>query len=419
MSDERDELGSEQERRCGDSKMTPDSSLHRSSLIVSLPSSRYPYSVNRPYDIGFLGGGQLARMSIMAAQRMGLRCLSLDPTPDGPAAQIAPSIEGALNDPEMIAKVVAQCDAVTLENEFIRAEAIRVGCQIAEVGEEVVMPGLHALHTIQDKLRQRQALHRHGVPSPTAVPLEEDGKAAIETIGFPMVLKARFGGYDGKGTRYAKSLAELESFRDLWSAGGWMAESFVPFKRELAVMVFIGKNDRGCFPTMETIQTNHVCDLVFPSGTDASAVALAAVEAMGGMGLYGVELFELEDGSVQVNEIAPRPHNTGHYTLDWGGVSQFDQHVRLVLGLPLGEPHGAPTCMANLLGQEGAPNYRLGLAAALSDPAVRVHWYGKAEQKPGRKMGHLNVVGVSDLVERAKAARDRFYNPDPGIIIHA
>src|SRR5262249_13449160 len=150
-----------------------------------------------------------------------------------------------------------------------------------------------------------------GVPSPRAVAVDGDATAAIEQIGFPMVLKARFGGYDGRGTRYARTLEELQSHAHLWQPGGWMAELFVPFKRELAAMVFIDRNgNAGCFPTMETIQTNHVCDLVFPSGADASAVAIAAVRAVNGHGLFGVEMFELEDRSVQINELAPRPHNT-------------------------------------------------------------------------------------------------------------
>jgi len=222
------------------------------------------------------------------------------------------------------------------------------------------------------------------------------------------VLKARFGGYDGKGTRYARTTEEFESHRALWSQGGWMAESFVPFVRELAVMVFRSEKGTGFFPTMETIQVNHVCDLVFPSGVDASAVALSAVEAVGGRGLFGVELFELTDGSFQINEVAPRPHNTGHYTLDWGGVSQFEQHVRLALHLPTIEPEGGECTMANILGIEESGNFLTGLSAAVHEvPEARVHWYGKAESRPGRKMGHLNVAGA-DSRAKAVAAREAF-----------
>lgn len=362
------------------------------------------------YDIGFLGGGQLARMSIQAAQRMGLRCLSLDPGADTPASQIADAIRGDLNDAKAIAQILTQCDRVTLENEFIPADDIRRALKISSREEDCLIPGLHALATIQDKLHQREALSKAGVPSPLAVPIHEHPELAKEAIGFPMVLKARFGGYDGKGTRYAKTEEELNAHHPLWSAGGWLAESFVPFKRELAAMVYISQDGQaGCFPTMETVQTNHVCDLVFPSGTDASDTAIAAVKAVGGVGLFGVEMFELQDGSIQINELAPRPHNTGHYTLDWGGVSQFEQHVRLVMGLQVQEARGQDACMANLLGQPHAHDHRKATRAALEAvPEAHVHWYGKAESRPGRKMGHINVVG-GDCIEKAKAAREAFY----------
>lgn len=368
------------------------------------------------YDLGFLGGGQLARMSIQAAQRMGLKCLSLDPGKDTPASQIADAIQGRLDDPEKIAEVLRRCQHVTLENEFIPAVAIQEAFKIAGVKPDKLVPNVETLAAIQDKLLQRQALRQAGVPSPKAAALTEKGEEALEIIGFPMVLKARFGGYDGKGTRYARTIDEFERLHSEWGPGGWLAEEFVPFKRELAVMVFISEWGAGTFPTMETVQENHVCDLVYPAHFDASGIAMAAIEALGGNGLFGVELFQLENGECLVNEIAPRPHNTGHYTLDWGAASQFEQHVRTVMGFPNAstEDH-LPVCMANLLGVEGAFNLHQSLNRALEDPQVRVHWYGKAEMKPGRKMGHINVVGHTgqenqELIERALKARDRFWN---------
>jgi 5-(carboxyamino)imidazole ribonucleotide synthase len=371
------------------------------------------------FDLGFLGGGQLARMSIQAAQRMGLRCLSLDPGGNTPASQIAEAVHGALDDPAKIAEVLTRCDRVTLENEFIPADAIREAVRLSGRSEDVIVPGIGALATIQDKLLQRQALLVAGVPSPRAVPMDGGGRRAAEEIGFPMVLKARFGGYDGKGTRYARTPEELERHRPLWEAGGWLAEEFVPFRRELAVMVAVGRGQELALETVETIQTNHVCDFTFPSrlgefgDADASATAIAAVRAVGGQGLFGVELFETADNRLLINELAPRPHNTGHYTLDWGAPSQFDIHVRLVMGLPLEASPGGPTYMANLLGQVGATDYRRGLRAALeADAAVRVHWYGKAESKPGRKMGHLNLAAgeaASATLPRLREIREAFY----------
>ncbi|MDI9638906.1 ATP-grasp domain-containing protein [Kamptonema cortianum] len=360
------------------------------------------------FDIGFLGGGQLARMSIMAAQRMGLKCLSLDSSKGTPAGEIAPAIVGKLDDERAVEQVLRRCNKVTLENEFIPADVIRDALRASGRGEGCVLPGPDCLETIQDKLTQRRAYESAKVPSPKAVPIDQ----AKAKIGFPMVLKSRFGGYDGKGTRYARTEAEFEEHRDLWSKGGWMAEEFVPFQRELAVMVFRpapgSPGVAGCFPTMETVQKNHVCDLVFPADVDASQIALDAVKAVRGYGLFGVELFETESGEFLVNEIAPRPHNTGHYTLDWGGVSQFEQHVRLVMGMPPLPPVGQPTCMANLLGQEPSGDWTQAMMSAIEKiPETRFHWYGKLEARAGRKMGHINVVG-NDCVRLAQASRDEF-----------
>jgi 5-(carboxyamino)imidazole ribonucleotide synthase len=223
-----------------------------------------------------------------------------------------------------------------------------------------------------------------------------------------MILKARFGGYDGKGTRWARTPEEFDALRNEWEPGGWLAEELVPFRRELAVMVARSANETRCFPTMETVQVNHVCDLVFPADADASEAAIAAVEAVEGFGLFGVELFELPDGSFQINEIAPRPHNTGHYTLDWGGPSQFEVHVRLAMGLPLPELTGSEAAMANLLAP-GPADWRAGLRAALAaEPSAHVHWYGKAELKPGRKVGHINASGPG-CRERVVRAREAFW----------
>ncbi|MBL8086634.1 MAG: ATP-grasp domain-containing protein [Chthonomonas sp.] len=361
------------------------------------------------FDLGFLGGGQLARMSIMAAQRMGLSCVSIDPADPSPAGMVAPGAVAKLNDPEALAGMIANCSRVTLENEFIPAGAIAEALQLCHREPEILTPGLETLAIIQDKLKQREALHKAGVPSPHAVAVQLDGTNAISKIGFPMVLKARFGGYDGRGTRMVENAREFADQASEIDDGNWLAEEFVPFKRELAVMVYRSHREFGCFPTVETSQKNFVCDVVFPAETDASEIAKAAVEAIDGYGLFGVEIFETADGKLSVNEIAPRPHNTGHYTLDWGGPSQFEFHVRLSLGLPLPPLDGVPTAMANLLGQLDARDWRSGLQAALEhDPGVAVHWYGKLKSSPGRKMGHINATGP-DALARVKSARDAFY----------
>ncbi len=348
-------------------------------------------------------------MTIMAAQRMGYSCLSLDPDENSPASQIARNVIANLDDSNAIAEVIDKCEFVTLENEFIPAMAIREAFSKCGAPESNLIPGIETLATIQDKLKQRQVLISAGITCPKAVPIENEGVHAIAELGFPLVLKSRFGGYDGKGVRVARTFDEFETHRSDWSGGGWLVEEFVDFKRELAVMVYVTPNSIGAFPTMETVQTNAVCDYVFPAGIDASEVAISAVKAIGSIGLFGVELFETSSGSIQVNEIAPRPHNTGHFTLDWGGVSQFEQHVRVVMGLPPMVPVGGDCCMANLLGQSENDDFRAGIRAAMNiDSEAKIHWYGKSESRKGRKMGHINISG-SNCVERALAARVAFY----------
>lgn len=318
------------------------------------------------YELGILGGGQLARMSVMAAQRLGISTLTLDADAQSPAAQVGPAVQGAITDAHAIAKVMMQCDYITFENEFIPAETLREACQLADFDAARVTPSIDSLQVIQDKLLQRQAYTAKGVASPTAVEAED-----ADAIGYPCVLKARFGGYDGKGTLYARTMGDYRAAKPRWEGQealalprqGWLAEEMVSFKRELAVMVTRTRDGQiGLFPTMVTEQTDHICDLVYPADDSiddrAKEVALKAVEAVGGYGLFGVELFETEDGQILVNEIAPRPHNTGHYTLDWSGTSQFEQHVRVATGRNIDtDPKGVPVCMVNLVGPpEGATN---------------------------------------------------------------
>jgi 5-(carboxyamino)imidazole ribonucleotide synthase len=363
------------------------------------------------YKLGILGGGQLARMSVIAAQRMGVSVVSLDKNENSPAAQVGPAIFGSIHDAADIASVMQVCEFVTFENEFIRADTLEEACRIASFSPSNVFPGIDTLRTVQDKLLQRQAYAGAGVPSPKAVPAEE-----AASLGFPCVLKARYGGYDGKGTRYVNNQAEYDELRPLWEPGGWLAEELVSFGDEIAVMV-VARRDGSCdtFPAVITRQKNYVCDLVYPCSSpeiakQTEAIAIEAVKAIRGIGLFGVELFLETGGRISINEIAPRPHNTGHYTLDWGGMSQFEAHVLGVLGWFTRVELGTDTCMANILGVEGAKDFSKALETVSKEfPEARFHWYGKKEAIPGRKMGHLNVTGEDDICAKAEGARSAFY----------
>lgn len=364
-------------------------------------------------------------MTIQAAQQMGLQAISLDPAADTPSSKIAPFIQGKLSDPEAIAQLLKACDHVTLENEFIPAKAIEEALRIARKPESMLTPNLQCLATIQDKLKQRETLTKIGVPTPQAIALTNMGEEAEDRFGFPMVLKARFGGYDGKGTIVAHSRDDLMKAEPKWGAGGWMAEEFVPFRRELAVMVARTEECEIEFETVETQQVNCVCDVTYPAAlwnaeTSTDGVPMKAVQAMNGFGLFGVELFELESGEVLVNEIAPRPHNTGHYSLNWGEISQFEMLVRIAVGLDFPVPtdgilKGLPVYMVNLFGVEGAKDIRGAMKEALAfEPSARIHWYDKTDARPGRKLGHINLISWKEeaphtVLPHLLRTRDAFY----------
>lgn len=345
---------------------------------------------------------------------MGLRCLVLDPDPNAPACQVAPYITGSIYDESSLRELFAKCERVTLENEFVPGETIDSALRKLDHPSISIIPSSNSLKNIQDKWIQRKNLVDSGVPGPEAQAIEAGSAHKASEYGFPVVLKSRLGGYDGKGTIIARTQEDLSPIADDLNSGRFLMERFVKFVREISVMVYThGDEEYYCLPTMETRQEENVCDVTFPADIDASEVAIAAIRAVapGSAGLFGVELFELENGEIWVNEIAPRPHNTGHYTLDWGVPSQFDIHICAAMGYPFPDvTEGKPCAMANLLGQAEAKKFQDGIPPVLAMGA-HFHWYGKQDAKPGRKMGHINAVGASpeEALTLATAAREAFY----------
>jgi len=308
--------------------------------------------------------------------------------------------------------------AVTLENEFVDVSALET---LAARGLPV-FPSAWTLATVQDKLLQKQHMRAAGVPVPefAEVTRPEDIAAAGERWGWPLVLKARRNGYDGYGNATLRGPDEIPAAcaRLGWPERALLVEAWVPFTRELAVMVARGR-DGACevYPVVETVQQNHICHIVrAPAAGDAAMLARAAeiarqaVETIDGIGVFGVELFALADGSLRYNEIAPRPHNSGHYTIEGCVTSQFENALRAVLGLPLGSATMvAPAAvMVNLLGTRSAPARAEGLAQALAVRGIHVHIYGKIASRVGRKMGHITALGatVAEAESRARAAAD-------------
>jgi len=354
--------------------------------------------------LGILGGGQLARMTAQAAQRLGVRVAILDAAPGSPAAQVTPlEWVGRWQDAEAVRRFAGACDAVTLENEFIDAEVLAG----LEAAGKPVHPGAAAVAHIQDKLVQKQVLARAGLAVAPFAPVAEpaDALACGREFGYPFLLKARRDAYDGYGNRTVHAPEEVgPAMEELgFPARTLYAERHVPFRAELATLVVRGRGgEMRTYPVVESRQERHVCKWVLAparvdgrTGALAAELARAAAGTVGAVGIVAVEMFLGPEDAVLINELAPRPHNTGHYSIEACATSQFENHVRAVLGWPLGDPDliVPAAAMVNLLGRREGPVRLDGLAAALSHGRAKLHLYGKAESRIGRKLGHVTVVG--------------------------
>lgn len=371
---------------------------------------------NFPVRLGIIGGGQLARMTALAALPLGCEVLVLEKNSFSPAARLSPdTMVGDWNDAETLLQFANRVDVVTLENEFVDYHALAM---LEQAGHKV-FPTSASLALTQDKLIQKQTLQNAGLPVPrfAAVTTPAEIHAAAERFGWPLVLKTRRNGYDGKGNFTLRSAADVESG---WQKlGGGLnelyVEAFWQFSRELAVIVTCGRDGSfAVYPVVETEQRNHVCHVVqapasIPAELAAQAAELArrAVSAVGAVGSFGVEMFLAASGEIVINELAPRVHNSGHYTIEACECSQFENHLRAVLGWPLGSPAMvAPAAvMVNLLGTSKAPGRPNGWDKALRVPGARVHIYGKAMSGAGRKMGHVTALGQT--LEAAHATANR------------
>ena len=368
--------------------------------------------------VGILGGGQLARMTALAARRMGFGVRFLLPEPAGPVEHLGPSFAGDWTDPDLLRAFGMGCAVVTAESEWAPVHEAEAALQ----GQVPVRPDSFTLDIIRHKGRQKTWLRNAGLPVPAfacCATLEEALRAA-NRLGYPALAKKYTHAYDGYGNRTVRSDEELRAaWESLAADDGLLIEAFVAFRRELSVLVARRPGgEHVAYPVADTEQRDHRCYAVeAPSRiTDAEAreaqrIGLAAVEAVRGTGLVAVELFHAEDGRVLINELAPRPHNTGHYSIEGSHTSQFENHLRAALDMPLGDPSlRAPVAvMVNVLGhREGAASPG-GLEEALSVPGAAVHVYGKTETRTNRKMGHVTVTGDDrrDVRQRAEQAAAR------------
>ncbi len=359
--------------------------------------------MSKPVCIGILGGGQLARMSLIAGKRMGFDIAILEKEQGSPAGQLTHlEFTGSPSNKKLLKKFASACDVITLENEFIDYRILEY---IESLGKKV-FPSSTTISLIQDKLIQKDTLKKAGIPLPryTAVNHKYDFKKTAELLGLPFVLKSRKMGYDGYGNALVRNEKEFTAaFEKLTHRHSkLMAEEFVSFTKELAVMAVRTKNEIKVYPVVETIQKNHICHTVIaPAEINKAAfkkaceIAVNSVKAVKGFGLYGIEMFYTSGGKILVNEMAPRPHNSGHYTLEGCETSQFENHIRSVLGLPLGsaEMVKPSAVMVNLLGKTNGTGELKNYSKALENPEVHLHMYGKKQSRVGRKMGHITLTG--------------------------
>ncbi|MGB8463408.1 MAG: 5-(carboxyamino)imidazole ribonucleotide synthase [Terrimicrobiaceae bacterium] len=355
-------------------------------------------SIGPGSTVGILGGGQLGRMFGIAARRLGYRVHAFEPNPDSPAGQISDvEVNAPYSDALALKRFARQVDVITFEFENIPLSAIR---EVASL--RPLRPRGEVLHICQNREREKTFLARHGFPhAPFAVvDSPETLDRALERIGTPSVLKTADFGYDGKGQLKLQTDPDVEGlWRDFRAPRG-VLEKWIPFESELSVVVARGLDGRmAAFPPSENLHKRQILDLSIVPARFSSAICEAAVrlaseitKSLDVVGLLAVEFFLARDGELIVNELAPRPHNSGHYTFDACVTSQFEQQLRAVCGLPLGSNALlTPVVMWNLLGhlwEKGEPDWKV----ILSEPRAKLHLYGKGEARPGRKMGHVAVL---------------------------
>ncbi|KAL9416746.1 hypothetical protein AB3S75_039856 [Citrus x aurantiifolia] len=365
--------------------------------------------------VGVLGGGQLGRMLCQAASQLAIKVMVLDPLENCPASALSyHHMVGSFDDSATVQEFAKRCGVLTVEIEHVdvatmeKLEQQGVDCQ----------PKASTIRIIQDKYLQKVHFSRHGIPLPEFMEVNdlESARRAGKQFGYPLMVKSKRLAYDGRGNAVAKSEEELSSA--ITALGGFdrglYVEKWAPFVKELAVIVVRGRDKSIlCYPVVETIHKENICHIVkAPAAVPwkiselATDVAHKAVSSLEGAGIFAVELFWTNNGQILLNEVAPRPHNSGHHTIESCYTSQFEQHMRAVVGLPLGDPSmkTPAAIMYNLLGEaEGEHGFYLAhqlIGKALSIPGATVHWYDKPEMRQQRKMGHITIVGSSvGLVE--------------------
>ena len=384
------------------------------------------HEMSTPPTVAVIGGGQLARMMQQSAVALGINLRALVEASDGSTGQVTvDKAVGAPADLDAVAALIDGADVLTFEHEHIPAATMEEAAQLVSV-----QPPASALLYAQDKIAMRERLTEMGIPCPAWARVEDEGQLEefATTIGWPLIVKTPRGGYDGHGVAIAHSAADVESW---WGNGALLAEALVPFTGEVAALLArTPSGEVASWPVASTVQVDGVCaEVTAPAigirpetAAEARRIGERIASELGVTGVLAVEMFVVGDGAderVLVNELAMRPHNTGHWTIDGAVTSQFEQHLRAVLDLPLGSTElrapGTHAVMVNLLGSSCAqPARALAAAFAAGGADTKVHLYGK-EVRPGRKLGHVTVVDADPSVglERARAAVSALRGENP------
>lgn len=364
--------------------------------------------------IGILGGGQLAKMSALQAYKLGFEISILEKFKNSPAGKLTHNeFIGWVDDYNVLEKFANSSSIITLENEFVDYHHLEF---LESLGKKVI-PSSKTISLIQDKLIQKETLLNHKLPVAKFIKINENSsyKVIVETLGKKFVIKSRKLGYDGYGNflvhdekSFNEGIEKLtKRHLELY------AEEFVKFKKELAIIVVRNSKEVKTYPIVETIQKNHICHLVIAPIkltedliSYIKSIAIKAVKAVDGYGVFGIEFFLKNENKILINEMAPRTHNTGHYTIEACVTSQFENHIRSILDLPIGstEMIDKYAVMINLLGKTNGLNFPLNIESVLRNRNAHIHIYGKEESRIGRKLGHITLVGSSKkkLINQAK-----------------
>lgn len=366
--------------------------------------------------IGIVGGGQLGRMMAFEAKKMGFIVNIIDPTPQSPAGQVSDhQIVAHYTDEKAIRELAKMSDFLTFEIELANAEILN---ELAKQGLQI-NPSAKTLGIIKDKYEQKKFFSKAGIPVADFVAIEtkEDILKAAKKFHYPMILKARFDAYDGRGNALIKNEKEIDTALQKLQGRKLYVEKFVPFTNELAVMVARStKGEIATYPVVETVHKNNILHMLLAPGQFDKKVTLKAtklarktMEHLKGAGVFGIEMFLTKDGKVLINEIAPRVHNSGHYTIEANATSQFEQHIRAITGMPLGSTAMLvpAAVMVNILGERTGPAEVKGMENVLKLEHVTPHIYGKIETKVERKMGHITALGKTVAEAKRKAVKAR------------